>query len=125
MALQFYKCPHCGNLIVKVIDGGVTPVCCGQPMEKLVPQEAETIREKHLPVVEKTGDNTYKVLVGELPHVMTEAHHIDFICIETETTFQICNLAGKEKAEAVFTCAEKPVAVYEHCNLHGLWKTNV
>jgi superoxide reductase len=23
------------------------------------------------------------------------------------------------------TCNDKPVAVYEYCNLHGLWKTEL
>ena len=32
----------------------------------------------------------------------------------------------KDKPEAVIcTCGSKPVAVYEYCNLHGLWKTEL
>ena len=37
MATKFYKCAHCGNVIVKVVDSGVPVVCCGKKMEELVP----------------------------------------------------------------------------------------
>ena len=30
---KFYRCNHCGNIVAVVKDGGVTPSCCGEPME--------------------------------------------------------------------------------------------
>ena len=47
--------------------------------------------------------------------------------LETEESrIYMLTQVDKEKAEAVFcTCADKPVAVYEYCNLHGLWKTEL
>ena len=35
--VKFYRCNHCGNIVVVVLDGKVTPSCCGEPMELLVP----------------------------------------------------------------------------------------
>ena len=34
--VKFYRCNHCGNIVAVVKDGGVTPSCCGEPMELLV-----------------------------------------------------------------------------------------
>ena len=36
MATKFYKCRHCGNVIVKLVNSGVPVVCCGEKMEELV-----------------------------------------------------------------------------------------
>ena len=36
MATKFYKCNHCGNVIVKVVDAGVPVVCCGEKMVELL-----------------------------------------------------------------------------------------
>ena len=40
MATKFYKCAHCGNVIVKMVDSGVPVVCCGEKMMEL---EANTV----------------------------------------------------------------------------------
>ena len=34
--VKFYKCMHCGNVVVKVTDKGVPVVCCGEKMQELV-----------------------------------------------------------------------------------------
>ena len=34
--VKFYRCNHCGNIVVVVKDAGVTPMCCGEKMELLV-----------------------------------------------------------------------------------------
>ena len=36
MDIKLYKCAHCGNIAIKVVDSGVPLVCCGEPMEELV-----------------------------------------------------------------------------------------
>ena len=33
MELKFYRCPICGNIVVKLENSGVPVVCCGKPME--------------------------------------------------------------------------------------------
>ncbi len=124
MATKFYKCRHCGNVIEKVVDSKVPVVCCGEKMEELVPNTVEASGEKHIPVVTKLDDNTIKVEVGSVPHPMLPEHHIAFVYVETTRGGIRVNLTDKPEA-VVCTCTDKPVAVYEYCNLHGLWKTEL
>ena len=122
MATKFYKCRHCGNVIVKLVNSGVPVVCCGEKMEELVAGVTDGAVEKHLPVVTRLEGNLLKVEVGSVAHPMSPEHHISFIYLETENGGQFVEL--KDKPEAVFNIAgDRPVAVYEYCNLHGLWKT--
>ena len=124
MATKFFKCRHCGNVIVKLVDSKVPVVCCGEQMEELVPNTVDASGEKHLPVVTRVDDSTIKVEVGSVAHPMLTEHHIAFIYVETECGGIHVNL--KDKPEAVISLgAAKPVAVYEYCNLHGLWKAEI
>lgn len=124
MAVKFYRCRHCGNVIQKVVDSRVPVVCCGEKMEELVPGTVEASVEKHLPVVTWLDENTLKVEVGSVAHPMLEEHHISFIYVETENGGIRVDL--KDKPEAVVRIGDdKPLAVYEYCNLHGLWKTEL
>ena len=124
MATKFYKCNHCGNVIEKVVDSKVPVVCCGEKMEELIPNTVDASNEKHVPVVIRLDDCRIKVEVGSVPHPMTPEHHIAFVYVETENGGIRINL--KDKPEAVVcVCTEKPIAVYEYCNLHGLWKTEL
>lgn len=119
---KFFVCRHCGNVIEKTVDSGVSVVCCGEPMQELVANSVDANREKHVPAVERVDEATLKVTVGSIPHPMVPVHHIVFIYLATERGGVRVDLT--DKPEAVFcTCREKPVAVYEYCNLHGLWKT--
>ena len=126
MATRFFLCTTCGNVVVKFVDSEVKLVCCGKEMTELIPSTVDGLSEKHLPVVERVDDCTVRVKVGSLPHPMTPEHHIAFIYLETENGGQIQYLDPAGPAEALFCgCKDKPVAVYEYCNLHGLWKTEV
>ncbi|MBQ8225662.1 MAG: desulfoferrodoxin [Bacteroides sp.] len=124
MATKFYKCEHCGNVVVKVVDSGVPVVCCGEKMKELVANTVDASQEKHVPVVTRLDDCTLKVEVGSVPHPMTLEHHIAFIYVETENGGIRVDLTDKPEA-VVCTCTGKPIAVYEYCNLHGLWKTEL
>ncbi len=125
MATKFFLCTTCGNVVFKFVDSGVNLVCCGQQMQELIPSTNDSVREKHLPVVECQGNGTIKVMVGSMPHPMTPDHHISFIFLETEHGGQMKILMPDDAPEAVFNISEdKPVAVYEYCNIHGLWKTD-
>lgn len=124
MAVQFFKCNHCGNVIIKMVDSKVPIFCCGKKMEELVANTEEASTEKHLPVATKIDDCRLKIEVGSVAHPMLPEHHIAFIYIETENGGMKIDL--KDKPEAIFcTCTDKPIAVYEYCNLHGLWKTTL
>ena len=124
MATKFYKCRHCGNVIEKFIDSGVPVVCCGEQMEELIPNTVDASNEKHVPVVEKIDDCRIKVKIGSVEHPMTEEHHIVFVYVETEKGGIRVDLTDKPEA-VICTCNSKPTAVYEYCNLHGLWKTEL
>ena len=75
---KFYRCNHCGNIVAVVRDGGVTPSCCGEPMELLVAGSTDAATEKHVPVVAQDG-NHIVVSVGEVAHPMLEEHYIEWI----------------------------------------------
>ena len=98
--VKFYRCNHCGNIVAVVRDGGVTPSCCGEPMELLVAGSTDAAAEKHVPVVARDG-NHIVVSVGAVAHPMTEEHYMFGAC---------CSEGG---------------TVYAYCNLHGLWKADV
>ena len=120
---EVYKCTHCGNIVELVHDSGVNPVCCGQKMTELVPNTVEASGEKHIPVVEVKGSQVH-VNVGSVNHPMVSEHFIEWVYVETENGGMRVDL--KDKPEALFCVKNgKPVAVYEYCNLHGLWKTDV
>ncbi len=124
MAVKFYKCRHCGNVAVKFVDSGIHLVCCGEQMQHLIPNTVDASNEKHVPVVKWIDEFTILVKVGSEPHPMLPEHHIAFIYVETETGGVRVDL--RDKPEAVISLGdEKPVAVYEYCNLHGLWKTEM
>ncbi|WP_251197667.1 desulfoferrodoxin family protein [Anaerotardibacter muris] len=121
MKLQFFKCEHCGNVAVKLFDEGPALFCCGQQMTELVPDSVDASAEKHVPVVEVTDD--IKVKIGAEEHPMIDTHWITMIVLETNRGFQYVELQPGDKPEAEFTLApgENPVAVYDYCNIHGLW----
>lgn len=80
--------------------------------------------EKHIPVVESNG-NTYKVSVGSVPHPMTEEHWITQIILVTENGYMSKTLSPNEDPVVEFLTNDKPIAAYEYCNLHGLWKAEL
>lgn len=124
MATKFYKCDTCGNVIIKVVDSKVPVVCCGKPMSELTPNTVDAATEKHVPVVTRLDDKHIKVEVGSVAHPMSEEHYIAFIYVETENGGIRVDL--KDKPEAViYLGEERAVAVYEYCNLHGLWMTQL
>ncbi|MBQ1973075.1 MAG: desulfoferrodoxin [Paraprevotella sp.] len=124
MKAKFYKCRHCGNVIMKLVDSNVPVVCCGEQMECLRPNTIDASVEKHVPIVTRLDDCRIKIDVGSNPHPMLPEHHIAFIYVETESGGIRVDLDDKPEA-IVCVCSSKPIAVYEYCNLHGLWKTDL
>ena len=122
MATKFFFCKHCGNVVVKFVDSGVTPVCCGETMVELKANSFDGVDEKHLPVIEKVNDCTVRVRVGSTLHPAELQHHIVFIYLETLSGGQLRMLDPTGKPEAFFCgCKDKITAVYSYCNIHGLW----
>lgn len=124
--VKFYRCRHCGNVIVHLVSSGVNVVCCGEPMQLLVPNTQDASQEKHVPVIEKSG-NILTVRVVSVEHPSLPEHFIEWIAVQTPAGLQIHYLKPGDKPEARFALADDAteVTVYEFCNLHGLWKSTL
>ena len=123
MEVKFYRCPHCGNIVVKVKDSGVPVVCCGAPMQELVPNTGDGAGEKHVPVYRREG-NEVVVRVGSVDHPMLDNHYIEWIMLQTKSGNQRKLLKPGEEPTRRFLVdpSDEVLAVYEYCNLHGLYK---
>ncbi|MCP4365906.1 MAG: superoxide reductase [Planctomycetes bacterium] len=115
-----------------MVDKG--PFCgTNRPADPSNMTEAE---KKHTPVIEcpdtvKAGEPfQVKIKVGEIPHVMEEGHHIQWICIHSGENFNAClNLTPAfTVAETTVTLVKggahksSTISVMERCNLHGQWE---
>lgn len=121
--MKFVKCEVCGKIVAVVNDSACPTKCCGEPMKEMVPNTQDGAREKHLPVY-KVENNIVHVVVGEVEHPMLDNHYIAWIILETNKGNQRKVLKPGQKPEADFALlpGEEVVAVYEFCNLHGLYK---
>lgn len=119
---QVYKCQVCGNM-VEVVHGAMGElVCCGKKMILLEERDADAALEKHVPIVEKTGDEVM-IKVGSVPHPMEDKHYIEWIELITSNKVYRKYLKAGEKPEAVFKTSGDIINVREYCNIHGLWRT--
>ena len=119
--LTFCHCPHC-NKVVEVIDAGEGKLmCCNEEMEELYVNTRDAATEKHVPVINRKNGKI-EVKVGSVTHPMTKEHLIEWIVLVSETSIQRVELSPDVEPKAVFADVEGPVAAYEYCNLHGLWK---
>jgi len=121
--MKFFKCPICGKIVGMVNEVKVPTICCGKPMEEMIPNTSDGAVEKHVPTFVKIG-NTVTVQVGAVSHPMTEEHHIDWVAIETDMGNQRKVLKHNDLPRAKFALLdnERIKAVYAYCNLHGLYK---
>ena len=121
--MKFFRCPICGKIIAIVNESAAPTVCCGKPMEELVPNTQDGAVEKHIPVFE-VKDNIVHVQVGSVEHPMLDAHFIQWIALQTNLGNQRKELKPGQKPVADFALlpGEKVEAVLEYCNLHGLYK---
>ena len=147
---KVYRCNHCGNILSALMDGGVTPVCCGEETELLVPTTADAAVEKHVPVI-TIKENVVTVKVGSVDHPMTEEHYIPWVMVLWENTSEVVHLKPGDVPQAIFTVTEQPaspsafgekahalglrvdtmpsdigpVIAFAYCNLHGLWRAEI
>lgn len=122
MEMKFYRCRICGKIVAMVNETPVPTICCGEPMQQLIPGTTDAAQEKHVPVVIREG-NKVIVKIGSVEHPMTPEHYIQWIALQTKNGNQRKILKPTDKPEAVFALTEDDeiVAVYEYCNLHSLW----
>jgi superoxide reductase len=121
---KFCKCSHCGNIICFVKNAGVGVSCCGEKMIELKPNTTDGATEKHVPVAVREG-NKLIVTVGSVLHPMTAEHHIAWIVVVDGNRTQRVALSITEAPTAEFFVSDAPLVVYEYCNLHGLWETQL
>jgi superoxide reductase len=119
--LEVYKCEACGNIVEVLFGGAGELVCCGEPMKQMIENTVDAAKEKHVPVVEKTGDG-YKVTVGSVAHPMEDKHYIQWIELIADGKAYRQFLNPGEAPEAFFKVEAGQVSAREYCNLHGLWK---
>jgi len=119
--LEVYKCDVCGNIVEVLVTGKGQLVCCNQPMKQMVENTVDAAKEKHVPVIEKSG-NGIKVKVGSVAHPMEEKHYIQFIEVIVDGKIYRQFLAPGQAPEAFFEITGDKVTAREYCNLHGLWK---
>lgn len=123
--VRFFRCSHCGNIVTFFHDSGAPLTCCNDLMVELIPNSVDAANEKHVPTV-TMSDGILTANVGSVDHPMLEEHHIEFLFLETQHGGQIKYLEVGSKPCAQFSLVDdKPVAVYEYCNLHGLWKVDI
>ena len=69
--------------------------------------------------------NIVHVVVGEVEHLMMDAHYIEWIMLQTNLGNQrkILKPGDAPKADFALLPGEKVVRVLEYCNLHGLYAT--
>ena len=121
--LEVYKCPICGNIVEVLHGAGGTLVCCGQGMDLLSENTTDAATEKHVPVVEISG-NTVRVQVGSVAHPMQDDHYIEWIELVAGGKAYTQFLKPGAAPEATFEVADTGnLSVREYCNLHGHWSS--
>lgn len=90
-------------------------------MDELKANTVDASQEKHVPVVTPLEGGRLRIEVGSVHHPMLPEHHIAFIYVETADGGIRVDLTDQPVAEVCVGDAQVK-AVYEYCNLHGLWK---
>lgn len=123
MELRFFRCEICGQMVAVIKKTGAPLVCCGKPMQEIIPGTVEASLEKHVPLVSVEG-NRVNVQVGSIPHPMTGEHWIEWVVLQTASGNQRRQLKPGDEPVIRFPIEEgdEVLAVYAYCNLHGLWK---
>lgn len=123
MEMKFYRCETCGQIIAVVKKTGVPVMCCGKPMQEIVPGTTDASVEKHVPVYE-VKDNKVVVTIGAAAHPMVEEHFIEWVSLQTKQGNQRKVLVPGTEPKVCFSICDgdEVEAVYAYCNLHGLWK---
>lgn len=120
---RFLQCTECHGVALVIYGEGEGG--CGR-YEKLHANTTDAAVEKHLPVV-KVTEKKVVARIGENDHPMENDHFITWVYVETTRGGQLRVLKPGDVPEATFEMSdgERPLAVYEYCNKHGLWKVEI
>lgn len=94
--------------------------CCGEEMEKIIPNSVDASIEKHLPTYEKVEDEIFV----KVNHPMEKEHYIQWISLLSENKECSVTLYPEQNAEVRFKYIPGS-SIYSYCNKHGLWKVEV
>ncbi|MCL2481030.1 MAG: desulfoferrodoxin [Spirochaetaceae bacterium] len=119
---KIYKCDLCGNIIEVLHAGGGNVLCCGKNMNLLQEQAADSSKEKHVPMIEKTASG-YKVTVGSTIHPMIDTHYVEWIELIADGISYKKFFKPGDQPVAEFSVKADKVSAREYCNLHFLWKS--
>lgn len=123
--MQVYKCDICGNIVEVIHTGQGTLVCCEQPMIHQAENTVDAAKEKHVPVIEMSGDNV-KVTIGSVLHPMEEKHYIEWIeLIVDGKSFRKFLRPGELPVAEFCVPGANVIEAREYCNLHGAWKAKL
>ncbi|OPX87571.1 MAG: Desulfoferrodoxin [Pelotomaculum sp. PtaB.Bin104] len=117
---QIYKCSVCGNMVEMVHKGVGEMVCCNQPMNLIKENTVDAAKEKHVPVIEKTGGKI-TVKIGSVAHPMEEKHYIEWIEVLAGNKVYRQYLKPGDSPVAEFALEAENVTARAYCNIHGLW----
>lgn len=117
---EVYKCNICGNIVEVLHSGAGELVCCGESMELMKEKKEDLGKEKHVPVIEKSGE-AIRVKVGSEPHPMEDKHHVEWVELIADGKVYRENLNPGEEPDAVFYLKADKVSARIYCNVHGLW----
>lgn len=94
---------------------------------KLEENTVDAAKEKHLPYLSVEDENILYIQVGEVIHPMTEEHYITAIYVLTDNgIFYKKSFNPNDVPELTINVSgAKNVKVYSHCNLHGIWKSEI
>lgn len=108
---------------MRTSEGRVLPYSKDVQGEIVEANVTDAALEKHVPEVTIEASSV-RAQIGSVIHPMLDVHHIEWVILETDKGYHKQNLNVGEEPVANFELAEgeKPLAVYEYCNLHGLWK---
>jgi len=119
---EIYKCETGLTLEVLADADGCGLECCGKPVELLEEKTADSATEKHVPLLEGSGDGI-KIVVGSTAHPMTEEHYIMWIEVINGDYVNRKYLKPGDAPEAEFYVPKQDgLIIRSYCNLHGLWK---
>lgn len=116
-------CKKCGAVVVvcRECDCDNCGIrCCGEQMERIVPNSVECSIEKHKPIYE-VAEN---YIIAKVPHVMENEHYIEWMAIVSDKVQGRKTFVAGEEAKAIFPYV-KGSKIYAYCNKHGLWETIV
>lgn len=122
--MRLYKCTDTGLMLEEInnYNNGLELSFCA--IKGIIPkefEEEEGLTEKHVPQIERKG-NELKVVVGSIPHPMTVEHHIEYVELETNKGTYRKNLDKIPTVTFKLDDDEIVLNIYSYCNLHGLWR---